>query len=386
MLYKVYNIKESNATMNFTNIFSNINPKEVLKNLPDAVLVVDFDGKIVWTNEKSSIIFETKTNDLRGLYFNEVVANGMELAEKSYARRNSVVTGAFTIEGKEFFVEMNAKKYIDQYFITIRDITAMTNVLANAERTGRLNKEKNLMLTKLSNDFKSPVQSIIGFSQALLDGLGGEINEKQNKYVKIINKNSTELLYFLEKFLDFSQAESSLFTYDILPFDIVNVIQTAVKNNENELNSKGLIVNYDFEEFNKKTIYNDSNCVKIAIQNILETSIRLTDVGSITIKIDHPDEEAIQKAALPVLNGEQAYVRISISDTGMGLARSELDGIYEPYTKMDKGNKKAFVRSLALGTAYTIIKRIGGCMSVESAVMKGSKFNIILPMVKEKTL
>ena len=215
--------------MNITNLFSNINPREVIKNLPDAVLVVENDGRIIWANDKASVIFETRVNDLKGLNFDEIVVNGLDLAEKSYARRNSVVTGAFTIEGKEFFVEMNAKKYIEQYFITIRDITAMTNVLANAERTGRLNKEKNVMLAKLSNEIKSPIQSIIGFSQALLDGLGGEVNDKQNKYVRIINKNSTELLHFMDKFLEFAQAESSLFRCENQPFDLVNAIQTVIK-------------------------------------------------------------------------------------------------------------------------------------------------------------
>ena len=368
--------------MNFTNFFSNINPKEVIKNLPDAVLVVDSEGKVIWSNDKASIIFET--NELKGLYFNEIVANGIELSEKSHSRRNSVVTGAFTVEGKEFFIEMNAKKYIDQYFVTIRDITAMTNVLANAERTGRLNKEKNVMLSKLANEFKSPVQSIIGFSQALLDGLGGEISEKQDKYVRIINKNSTELLYFMEKFFEFSKAESSLFNYDPQSFDIVNTIQTIVKNNEPDLNSKNLIVNYDFEEFNRKTVYNDESSIKIVLQNILETAIKLTDVGTINIKIDHPDAEFVENSGARVVGNisENDFIRIAINDSGMGLSKIELDGLCEPYTKMEKANKKAILRSLTLGTANTILKRIGGALNVESAVMKGSTFTITLPVKK----
>ena len=213
--------------MNFTNIFSNINPKEVLQNLPDAVFVIEADGKIVWVNDKTSIIFEAKASLLKGLYFDEVVANGLALAEQSYSRRNSVVTGAFTPEGKEFFIEMNVKKFVEQYFITIRDVTAMTNVLTIAERTGRLNKEKNVMFVKLSNEIKSPIQSIMGFSQALIDGLGGEITEKQNKYVKIINKNATELLYFMDKFLEFAQAESSLFSTEYQTFDLINAIPVS---------------------------------------------------------------------------------------------------------------------------------------------------------------
>lgn len=371
--------------MNLTNLFSNINPKEVIKNLPDAVFVVDLDGRIVWANNKAAIIFESKAGDLKGLNFDEIVANGIFLAEKSHSKRNSVVTGAFTIEGKEFFIEMNARKYVEQYFITIRDVTAMTNVLTIAERTGRLNKEKNVMFVKLSNEIKSPIQSIIGFSQALLDGLGGEMTDKQNKYVKIINKNSTELLHFMEKFIEFSQAESSLFNYENQPFDLINAIQTVVKNNESVLISKNLAVDYDFDGFNKKTVYSDENSVKIILQNILETSIKLTDVGSITIKVDHPDMETVENCGAKILKDANSfsYVRITVTDTGMGLAETELDGIFEPYTHLDKAHKKTILRSITLGTAYTILKRMGGAIWVKSEVMKGSSFFAIFPVEKE---
>ena len=370
--------------MNFINLFSNINPKEVIKNLPDAVIVIDDDGKVVWANDKASIIFETRSHDLKGLNFDELVANGLDLAQKSFSRRTPVVTGAFTIEGKEFFVEMNAKKYIDQYFVTIRDITAMTNVLANAEKTGRLNKEKNIMLVKVSNEIKSPLQSVIGFSQALLDGLGGDINEKQEKYVKIINKNSSELLHFMDKFLEFAQAESSLFNYDNQPFDLMNTIQMVVKSNEKAINEKGLTVDFDFENFNKKTVYSDENCLKLVLQNVIETSIKLTDVGNITIRVDNPDLEVVMNSGARVIKdaNENSYVRIEIIDAGIGLSQNEVEGIFEPYTQLDKSHKKMFLRSIVLGTASTIVKRMGGNIQVLSEVMKGTTFTIILPVEK----
>ena len=370
--------------MDFTNLFSNINPREVIKNLPDAVLVIDLDGRIIWANNKASIIFESNRSDLKGLNFDEIVANGVLLAEKSHSKRNSVVTGAFTAEGKEFFIEMNARKYVEQYFITIRDVTAMTNVLTIAEKTGRLNKEKNIMISKLSNEIKSPLQSIIGFSQALLDGLGGEINDKQNKYIKIINKNSSELLYFMEKFIEFSQAESSLFKFDNQPFDLMNTIQNVVKNNETTINSKDLSINLDFDDFNKKAVYSDENSVKIILQNILETSIKATDVGVITIRVNHPEPEEIEKCGIKTTNdaGVFSYVKITISDTGMGLAESELEGIFEPYTQLDKTHKKTILRSITLGSAYTIAKRLGGAIWINSEVMKGSSFFVILPIEK----
>ena len=121
------------------------------------------------------------------------------------------------------------------------------------------------------------------------------------------------------------------------------------------------------------------------LQNVLETSIKLTEVGSITVKISHPDLSVIDKYGVKSFKGatNESYVHIQITDTGMGLAESEMEGIFEPYTQLDKVHKKTIVRSITLGTAHTILKRLGGAIWVNSEVMKGSSFNIILPVEKE---
>ena len=175
-----------------------------------------------------------------------------------------------------------------------------------------------------------------------------------------------------------------MFNCENQTFDLINTIQTIVKNNENILNAKNLTVEYDTEDFNKKAIHNDENAVKIILQNIIETSIKLTDVGTIFIKVTHPDMDVVKKSGAKIgkASSSLSYVQISISDTGMGLAEAELDGIFEPYTQLDKTHKKPIVRSITLGTAYTMLKRMGGAVWINSEVMKGSTFNIILPIEK----
>lgn len=370
--------------MNLINLFSNINPKEVLKYLPDAVLVVkEQTGEIVWINEKASNIFEIIRDEMGNLKFDDLVNKGMELAEQSSIKDVPVIGGAVVNE-KEFFVEMNAALLDDQYFITIRDVTAMTTVLVNAERTGRLNKDKNIMLSKLANEFKSPIQSIIGFSQALKDGLGGTINEKQEKYVKIINKNAADSLYFMEKFFEFSQVESSLFDFDFQVFDILNTVQTIIKNNETAIKAKNLTVNVSSDNLLNKAVYTDMDALKIIMQNILETSIKLTEIGSINIELSNPDPELIKKAGIkPIKNANEAsYLLISIVDNGIGLQENETEGIFEPYTQLDKVNKKNIVRSFCLGTAKELVKHLNGTIWLQTEVMRGTVFNIILPVEK----
>lgn len=370
--------------MNFTNLFSGINLKEIIRNLPDAVILLDNSGRILWTNREAEYLFNIDTSEEVDLYFDDFVNKGLELVNRSSDKHVPVIAGAATGENSEFFIELNASLMEDQFIVTIRDVTAMTKVLANAEKTGRLNKDKNLMLNKLTNDFKSPLQSIIGFSNALTDGLGGEMEEKQSKYVKIINKNATDLLYFMDKFFEFSKAESNLIKLDIKTFDVVNKIQEIIRANENSINSKKLTMNLEFEELASKTVTTDENVLKTVLQNVLEVSLKLTEIGSITITLTNPEMENVIKRGVKVINqaDSRAYLQISVKDTGMGLKEVELDGLFEPYSQLDKINKKNFLRSVMLGTVRTLLGRLNGTVWVETEIMKGTTFNIILPVEK----
>lgn len=373
--------------MNLNNLFRDflyrLNLSRVVKNLPDAVLIVEENGRISWLNDKATTVFESGKGLLKSYHFDDLVDKGKEKIEKSIATRTPIIAGAFTPNAKEFFIEMNAKKYHGRYVVTIRDITAMTNVLTNAEQTSQFNKEKNAMLVKLSNEIKSPINSIVGFSQALIDGLGGEISEKQDKYIRIINKNSNDLLHFIDKFIEFAYAESTLYEYDYQTFDIVNAIQTVIRNNDLATSAKGLTVNFDFEELAKRAVYSDEKTLKTILQNLVETSIKLTDTGSISFRVFYPDEEIIKSMKIFENVKEGSLLQISISDTGIGLQETEMDGLFEPYTQIDKSNKKNIVRSISLGTSNILARRLQGVVWAESEVMKGTTFNLIIPIEKD---
>ena len=380
-------IKDTKQIMNFNNILKDfiykLNLNRVIKNLPDTVLVVASDGRIFWANDKATTTFEGGKRLIKSYYIDDLVDKGLEKIEKSIATRSPIIAGAFTpTTSREFFIELNAKKYHGSYIVTIRDITAMTNVLSNAEQTSQFNKEKNAMLVKLGNEIKSPINSIVGFSQALLDGMGGEINEKQDKYVRIINKNSADLLNFMDKFIEFAYAESTLYEYDFQTFDIINTIQNVIRNNEIATSTKGLAVNFDYEELPKRTIFSDEKTVKTILQDLFENSIKLTDTGAISFKVSYPTEEMLANINLFDTSKEGSLLLISISDTGIGLQETEMDGLFEPYSQLDKQNKKNIVRAISLGTANILTKRLHGIVWAESEVMKGTTFNLIIPIEK----
>lgn len=370
--------------MNLTKLLNAINHREVLKNLPDAVFVLELDGKICWVNKRAVTLFEVEKSILQNCHFDDFVTEGMKTVAKSANKRTSVITAAVSANGKEFFVELNAKFYDDQYYVSMRDVTAMTGVFDNAEETNRLTKDKNLMLEKLSTDLKAPLQSMLGFSQALLDGLGGEISDKQEKYIKIINKNAGDMLFFMDKFLEFSHSEANYFRPEYQTFDVVNAVQSVLRANEIAFAAKNLTVNFDYEEFEKKTVYSDENFLKSILQNIFETSVKLTEIGSVSIKLFHPEIEVIKEHFVTAKDDNTKFMQITVTDTGMGLTETEQADLFNPYLHLDKINKKNIVRAFGLGSALNLTEKLNGVIWVNAEVMKGCEFNIILPIDKDE--
>lgn len=367
--------------MVFKKFLSKVKDTDILSSFPDGILVIGTDGSIELINEKATALLDISKNELFKQNINDVFENGLELV-------NQALTSAVVAKSKDSYFDMTAKTYDDKVIISFRDVTqnykTVTTIVAEHETTKKFNKDKNVFLTKLSNEIKSPLHSIIGFSQAMVDGLGGEMTDKQEKYIKIINKNSNEMLYLLDKILELSKTESNLFEYDYQVFDVINTVQTILKNYEPALKAKSLNLTLEAEDALKKAVYSVEGAFKVIFQNIIETSINSTDIGSINIKIYHPELEAVSQLGLEIPEGsnEKSFLMFNISDTGTGISENDLDVIFEPYSQLDRPNKKYIVRSIALASAKNLVKYLKGEIWLESEPMQGTTYNVIIPIEK----
>ena len=363
---------------------------DILAGLPDGVMLVDNAGKIEWLNDAITFLIGMAKVDILKLNINAVIESGLDLAKQAAISGKLVVGHGKTQLGKDFYMEISAKSVEDFIVITLRDVTqsykTVTNILVEHESSKKVNKDKNTFLVKLSNELKSPIHSILGFSQAMVDGLGGKMSEKQEKYIKIINKNSNDMLYLLDKILELAKTESNLFDSDFQVFDVVNTIQAMLKNYEPTIKDKNLNLNLDTENIVKRAIFSDENAFKTILQNILETSISSTDIGSISIKVQHPDLETISQQVIDVSENltDKSYLMMTISDTGAGIAEADLGVLFDPYVQLDRANKKNIVKSIALASAKNLAIFLRGNIWVESAPMQGTTYNLIIPIEKSK--
>lgn len=371
--------------MVFKNFLSKAKEIDILASLPDGILLVDNDGKLEWANDEAANLLKTPKGEMLKATLNELVESGLDLVKQAEIANKSVVGRCKNLAMKETYLEITAKSVEDCFAVSLRDVTqsykTVTNILVEHESSKKINKDKNTFLVKLSNELKSPLHSIVGFSQAMIDGLGGEMSDKQEKYIKIINKNSNELLYLMDKILEFSKTESNLHEYDFQIFDVVNVVQTTLKIHESAIKDKNLNLTIEVTEGLKKTIFSEETILKLILQNILETSINSTDIGSIAIKLLYPELESLLKLGFAVEEDatEKSYLLISVIDTGAGISEGDLDVIFEPYAQLDRTNKKNIVKSISLATVKQLVKQLKGVAWVESQPMQGTTYNVIIP-------
>ena len=356
----------------------NLTAFNTLNDLPDSVILLNSDGEIKQYNNKAAEVLGINQEE-QNIKFDEIIKDGMAIVKQS-VDEGKPIFATVSSSVNEFYVEINAIHKFNNYLLSIRDVTTLTKELDNEDKTRRFNNEKNAMLALLEDDIKAPLTSISGFSRGLIDGLGGELTEKQAKYVKIINSNSEELYNFIDKLIQFSKAESSIYESDFHTYDIADALKAVVADYENAIRAKNLEFDIDVDSLARRNVYSDAASVKDAFRNILEVAVNMTEKGYVSVKLTHPDEDTCAKYGISQERNE-AYAQIVINNSSSGLTDDEMKYLCEPYAQLQEKGKKNLLRALQLGTASIMIKRAEGFIDIYSD-SNGVKYTVILPIEK----
>ncbi len=371
------------------NLFvKNEEEEDLLTKLPDNVVLLNPQGSFLWCNDLAQKTLSGLKENFAEGYIDDLLDNAMDLIVKIADIDKTTVVRTKSSLDKDMFFELSASKTDDGFLVIMRNNTqnykTLTSIIVEHESSKKINKDKNNFIVKLAGEIKTPLQSVIGFSQAILDGLGGDLSDKQEKYLNIINKNSEEVLQLFNRIVDLSKTESNLFEHKFSYFDAVSVLNSVLKLHENEIKEKKLNVTVDVASDIKRTIYSDEKVLKLILQNIIENAIASTDVGDITINVKHPDLEYVSESGLvPFENAsEKSFMLFSIQDMGLGISETDLDTLFEPYAQLENPNKKSIVRSIAFATIKNAIKMLKGNVWVDTEAMQGTTYNVIIPTEK----
>ena len=361
--------------MDIKKILFKTNTIDAEKSLPDAVIFCNKDGKIQWVNDKAAEIFETSKMHLLTSNIDSIIENALNLISTSIILSKPVIT---KLKDVDAYYDMTSKEIDEGYVLDFRD-AVQPEVSTETDNVDKeISYNKNKFLVKLANDFKSPLQSIVGFSQAMSDGLGGTMTEQQEKYIRIIKKNSSDLMYFVSKLIELSETESDIRKPEYKRFDVVNMINSLVKFNEQLHKDRDYHWNFSVEEGVKNTIVSDEAFVKTILQDVIEVIVKSVETGDINVTISTPTEEILTSKNVLSKN----CLMVSVSSSALLLTESDLESMFDPYLIIDTPNRKNLLRAMTLNIVKNILQVLGGVIWVESKILRNTCLSIIIPQAE----
>jgi len=232
------------------------------------------------------------------------------------------------------------------------------------EEAQRNSQNKSDFLSRMSHEFRTPMNAIIGFADLL--NYSNDLKEPHRSKVEFIQKASKHLLSFLNNVLGLSETESNRLKFPLHDFDVnfpleeaINLLQPLAEEKEVQIIKQG----FDDEAI---LVRGNSERLKQAFFNLVSNSIKFNKPGG--------------KATINCEKRENNFLRISIFDTGVGIASGDFESIFKPFNQYDDGFPQESGLGIGLSVAKSFIEHMGGSISVESSVGEGSCFSVDLLM------
>jgi len=224
-------------------------------------------------------------------------------------------------------------------------------------------RHKSEFLANMSHELRTPLNAIIGFSQVLRDGMVGPVNEKQAEYLDDITSSGNHLLSLINDVLDLSKVEAGQFELDVHPFSLREALQRGVVMVRERATENEVRVAFDADP-KVDVVDGDERRIKQVIFNLLSNAVKFTPAGG------EVDVSASQ------VNGE---IRVSVADTGPGIAPADRDRIFEEFQQTETGVGKHEGTGLGLALSKRFVELHGGRIWLESELGRGSTFTFALP-------
>jgi signal transduction histidine kinase len=228
-------------------------------------------------------------------------------------------------------------------------------------------QHKSEFLANMSHELRTPLNAIIGFSQVLRDEMIGSVNEKQAEYLEDIISSGNHLLSLINDVLDLSKVEAGQVELQMHPFSLREALERGVVMVRERATEDGVRVAFNADP-EVDVVDGDERRIKQVIFNLLSNAVKFTPAGG---EID---------VSATRVNGE---VRVSVADTGPGVAPEDRDRIFEEFQQSETGVGHREGTGLGLALSKRFVELHGGRIWLESELGHGSTFTFALPAGSE---
>ena len=225
-------------------------------------------------------------------------------------------------------------------------------------------QHKSEFLANMSHELRTPLNAIIGFSEVLMQRMFGELNAKQEEYLKDIYESGRHLLSLINDILDLSKIEAGRMELELTAFDLPTAIDSALTLVRERATRRGIALQKTFDE-RVGPVQGDERKVRQVVLNLLSNAIKFT-----------PEGGRIEIHVVPA----DGSVEVSVRDTGVGIAPTDQEAVFEEFRQVGSSAAKQEGTGLGLALCRKFVELHGGTIWVTSAVGTGSTFTFRLPV------
>ena len=260
-----------------------------------------------------------------------------------------------TFAGQSALAIVNARLY--------RELETQSHELAIASN------HKSEFLASMSHELRTPLNAVIGFSEVLLERMFGEINERQEEYLRDIWNSGRHLLELLNEILDLSKVEAGRMTLDPTMFSVAGALDYTLAMVRDRAAAHAITISVDVAD-GVGNIEADELRFKQVVLNLLSNAVKFTpDGGKVVVRAHRNDAELI----------------VTVTDTGIGVPPEDQEKIFDSFQQGGRGPAREEGTGLGLTLCRRIVGLFGGRMWLESAVGVGSTFGFAIPAVVKVT-
>ena len=255
------------------------------------------------------------------------------------------------------------KTFADQAIIAVENVRLLKELEAANRELAASSQHKSEFLANMSHELRTPLNAVIGFSEVLSEKMFGELNEKQEEYLKDIHASGTHLLSLINDILDLSKIEAGRMELELTDFDLPQAIDNALTLVRERAGRRGIALEHSVDE-RLGEIRGDERKVKQVLLNLLSNALKFApEGGRVEVRAGLVDGMA----------------QISVTDTGVGIAPEDQEAVFEEFRQVGTAEKKAEGTGLGLALCRKFVELHGGRIWVKSHVGVGSTFTFTIP-------